>query len=131
MAFGDVWYGKFIIDHGNWLSTGEDHMWSGTSAENNPCPSGFRIPTNAEWVQEMRTWTSPDEAGAYASPLKLPKGGYRWLSNGSIHETGTVGRYWSSTTYDATSRALYFDNTFSGLYNEARGYGYCVRCIKD
>jgi uncharacterized protein (TIGR02145 family) len=67
----------------NWLSNVETQMWSGISTENNACPSGFRIPTAAEWKQERRTCLSNDTAGAFRSTLKLPSAGFR-SNNGLI-----------------------------------------------
>ena len=75
-----AWDGKFItadIDPSDWLDPQNNNLWQGTSGINNPCPSGYRLPTEAEWEAERQSWSSNNAAGAYASPLKLPVAGYR------------------------------------------------------
>ncbi len=127
----NVWDGKFITESIDWLSTGETDLWSGTAAENNPCPSGFRLPTNAEWNQERLTWSSSDAAGAFASPLKLPLAGGRNDSNGSLIDVGATGGYWSSTVSGAIARLLFFDSSVANMNANFRGFGRSVRCLKD
>ncbi|MBK8698488.1 MAG: hypothetical protein IPN29_02670 [Saprospiraceae bacterium] len=83
----NLWDGKFIIGFTDWLTPASTDLWSGTAAENNPCPSGYRVPTNAEWNQERRTWSSNKAAGAFAS-LKLPMAGLRFSSNGLVCSVG-------------------------------------------
>ncbi|MCB0668762.1 MAG: hypothetical protein KDC80_23220 [Saprospiraceae bacterium] len=115
----------------NWLNNVETHMWSGNAAENNPCPSGFRIPTAAEWEQERLTWSTNDAAGAFGSPLKLPMAGYRDGSDGSPIDVGSSGGCWSSTVNGTSSRYLAFGSIFAAMGTSSRSYGFSVRCIKD
>jgi uncharacterized protein (TIGR02145 family) len=134
LAGSGSWDGLYITTSTspfNWLSTAETHMWSGTAAENNPCPSGFRLPTNAEWNQERRTWPTNNAAGAFASPLKLPMAGFRSRSDGSLGSVGSSGFYWSSTVSGTNSRYLNFSSSTALMLTDNRAYGFSVRCLKD
>ena len=82
----------------NWLDYLEDTLWQ----TEDPCPEGFRVPTETEWKAERDFWSSNDAAGAFESPLKLPLGDYRHRQTGKLTDPGTSGRYWSSTTKDWT-----------------------------
>jgi len=124
------WDGKFILSHQNWLGTAKVDLWTGTTAENNPCPSGYRLPTNAEWNQERLTWISNNSAGAYASPLKLTVGGYRSYTTNSLNSVGTDGYYWSSTTETWSARTQLISSD-AGLTFVSQGHGVSIRCIKD
>jgi hypothetical protein len=126
--------GKFItINSGNydWRSPQNDNLWQGVSGVNNPCPSGYRIPTETEWEAERLSWTSSNTAGAFASPLKLPMAGYRNFSSGSLFSVGTGGFYWSSLVIVESSRRLYFDSGMASMFGNWRTHGLSVRCIKD
>ncbi len=127
------WDEKFITSWSetNWVSTDQDDLWKGRSAENNPCPSGFRIPTNAEWNQERRSWSSNDAAGAFASLLKITVGGYRSSLDGSFWYIETKGYYWSSTPTDYGARYLVFTSSNAFLDQTGQSHGHSVRCIKD
>jgi hypothetical protein len=110
-AGNSPWHSNFIISAGDWRSPSNDALWQGVSGTNNPCPAGFRIPTSAEWDAERTSWSSQNAAGAFASPLKLPVGGYRLGSTGVITLAGSTGIYWSSTVTGTYALSLYFAGT--------------------
>jgi uncharacterized protein (TIGR02145 family) len=126
--------GNFILapnTPSDWRSPQNINLWQGVNGVNNPCPSGYRLPTDNELDQERWIWSSNTSAGAIASPLKLPMAGYRSFSNGSLSNVGTDGRYWSSTVSSTGSRRLDFNSIGTGMNTLNRAGGYSVRCIKD
>ena len=131
-------HGSFItIGNGDWRSPQNTNLWQGLNGVNNPCPSGYRIPTEAEWDAERLSWvqaplsSTNNAAGALASPLKLPLAGVRNLSNGSLFNVGTEAVYWSSTVSNTNSRILYFYSSDALMFQHYRANGYSVRCIKN
>ncbi len=114
----------------DWRSPQNDNLWQGVNGTNNPCPGGYRLPTEAEWEAERQSWSSNDAAGAYASPLKLPVAGARG-NNGSLGNVGSGGRYWSSTVDDNYSRYLSFYSSNAFMFLSRRVIGFSVRCLKD
>ncbi len=130
-----TWYGKFITGEASlqdWLTEVNDTLWAGTAGVNNPCPSGFRLPTRVEWEQEVETWDSEDDTGAFSSVLKLPLVGYRQHTTGKVTGAGMQGRYWTSTTYNGYASenvAIASAGVFVGNFNQVNGLP--VRCIKE
>jgi uncharacterized protein (TIGR02145 family) len=122
----------FIRGSENWYNgPNPDNLWQGVNGINNPCPIGYRLPTETEWEAERATWSSNNPAGAFASLLKLPMAGFRGYSNGSLYLVGTFGGYWSSTVSSTNSRYLYFFSSIATMGTGQRAYGYAVRCLKD
>uniref|UniRef100_UPI0040487913 hypothetical protein n=1 Tax=Algoriphagus sp. TaxID=1872435 RepID=UPI0040487913 len=123
---------NFLIGSLNWYNgTNPDNLWQGVSGVNNPCPTGYRIPTEAEWNAESLSWSTKNSTGAFASPLKLPTAGYRDYSDGSLGKVGTDGVYWSSTVSSANARSLNFFSSVAFMNTDARAFGFSVRCLKD
>jgi len=127
-------HGLFITEPNSpydWRNPQNDNLWQGVSGTNNPCPSGYRLPTEAEWEAERTSWGSNDAPGAFASPLKLPVAGYRLYSNGTLHSVGSLGLYWSSTLDGVASWTVFFNSSDAYMYSYYRASGHSVRCIKD
>jgi hypothetical protein len=125
--------GNFILSSNtslDWRSPQNNNLWQGVNGVNNPCPIGYRLPTEVELNVERTSWSSNDLGGAFASPLKLPMGGGR-NSSGSLIEVGNDGYYWSSTISGTSSVDLAFGNGDAQIFSNPRVLGLSVRCIKN
>lgn len=115
----------------DWRSPQNTNLWQGVNGVNNPCPSGYRLPTETEINAEVLSWSTNNDAGAFASPLKLPNAGYRSYSDGSIINASLTGVYWSSTVSGNNSRIIQILNFYAAIGTTIRAYGFSVRCIKN
>ncbi|WP_162198222.1 FISUMP domain-containing protein [Geofilum rubicundum] len=135
LSSGDIpGHGYFIINEQsplNWRSTHNANLWQGVSGINNPCPDGYRLPTEAELEAERISWESIDSEEEFLSPLKMPAGGVRRSDDGSNLNVGFYGVYWSSSLFDIYSKALYISGTGGFISNNSRASGASVRCIKE
>jgi hypothetical protein len=108
-------------------------LWQGVNGINNPCPTGYRLPTYSELNAELASWSPNNATGAFASPLKLPNAGRRHRL-GNIFQS-SYGYYWSSTISGTVSWFLFFSPNivFLPAYLEDghRAHGHSVRCIKN
>jgi hypothetical protein len=131
LSSGDVpGNANFITSSSDWRSTQNDNLWQGVSGVNNPCPSGYRLPTEAELNTERLSWGTNNAAGAFGSPLKLPVSGGRNRSDGLPVDVDSRGRYWSSTVSGTASRNLFFNSSLAFINSGSRAYGFSVRCFK-
>ena len=133
-------HGSFILGINSpydWRSAQNNNLWQGVNGINNPCPSGYRLPTDIEMDAERLSWSSNDGFGAFSSQLKLPISGLRNTINGLVvNMVGSIGYpggfYWSGTVSNTYSHCLIFGlNSSAGIGSESRAVGYSVRCIKD
>lgn len=113
-----------------WRVPQNDNLWQGVNGVNNPCPDGFRLPTDEEWTAELQSWSSKNREGAFESPLKLPSTGFRRSDNGTYYYPA-VTYYWSSTIDGVQARPLSISTGNAGTDMLPRASGFSVRCIKD
>ena len=124
-------HGNFIIptnDSFDWRTSQNDNLWQGASGINNPCPSGFRLPTINELAAEL---PNNDAASAYESPLKLVVAGERdiFYSSGAIRYADSAGCYWSGTVQNEYGELRCVGSL--GYRYGHRAEGFSVRCLKD
>lgn len=113
----------------DWRNPHNDNLWQGGTGVNNPCPSGFRLPTLQEITAGKNSWSSQDAAGAFGSVLKLPASGLR-TPKGAL--SSAKNAYWTSTVFGQKSaQRLEFTNSTAVVNWGNRGFGAAVRCIKN
>jgi hypothetical protein len=131
----------FIVASGtafyDWRNPQNNNLWQGMSGINNPCPTGWRLPTKEEWEAEVATWSPSNSTGAFSSPLKLTVTGFRDIS-GPIWGGGMSGHYWSSTVPppDINSTVSYLLEIWDGTNSNntspsRRATGNAVRCRRN
>jgi uncharacterized protein (TIGR02145 family) len=113
------------------------------------CPTGWHLPTDAEWttlttylggisvaggaMKETGTthWLTPNTDATNSSGFTgLPGGGYY---SGPFYYLGSNGTWWSSTAYSSNAWALvtHYNNGAVNLGNGDHSYGLSVRCVRN
>jgi uncharacterized protein (TIGR02145 family) len=132
-------------DNSNCNKYGRLYTWN---AAKTACPSGWHLPSSAEWdalvtavggnsgagkkLKSTNGWNSNGNGTDTYGFSALP-GGYR-NSDGSFGNVGDYG-YWWTATEDFADNAYYRRMNYYGGYvysgNFSKGYGRSVRCVGD
>lgn len=128
---------------------GRLYNWYAASDPNNIAPSGWHVPTDADWTtlteylgtaEEVggilkaagtEFWQSPNTGATDAVGFTALPGGY---CSGNFVDFGNRGLWWSSTsstTTEAFYRRLYYESTEFWRADFNKNYGFSIRCVKD
>jgi len=141
-AANNAKYGKLY----NWYAVSPT-----TNGNKNVCPTGWHVPTDAEWtvlidylggesvaggkLKEVGTtsWYSPNTDASNTSLFTGLPGGVR-SSNGHYNDIGYDCNWWSSSenfTYGTWNRYLYYNAGLAGRLTNGKKGGFSVRCLRD
>ena len=116
----------------DWRSPQNDNLWQGVSGINNPCPDGFRLPTNDEITALFTVAGITNYTTAASSNLKFTASGYNDWVDGASLQTGNIGFYWGSSVSGIYAGYRTIISNDTGLHTESfRASAFSVRCIKD
>jgi len=123
------------------------YNWYAVDDARGLCPSGWHVPTDAEWTiltehlglsvaaGQMKTtygWENGGN-GANSSGFSGLPGGYRNYLNGYFFDAGLYGFWWSSSPNGSLAwfRNLFSLNENVFRYNGNLRFGFSVRCVWD
>ena len=128
-----------------WANTGSVTNWdaSGSTgtmwyAENDPCPEGWRIPTEAELRSLANlgsAWTTLNGVrgvllGTGVNQVFLPAAGWRHQATGGLNWQGSSISYWSSGTAVGLSFSYpSHSRNPNAIDNRFRAEGASIRCV--
>ena len=138
-------------DVANGAIYGKLYNWYAVNDPRGLAPTGWHVPTDAEWTTlettlggtavaggKMKTtgitrWTTPNTGATNESGFAGLPGGYRYF-DGAFSSVGDIGYWWSSTEDDTTSAWFRYLGYDSGGVNRSSGGkqgGFSVRCLRD
>lgn len=112
----------FIINNNEWLSHVDSTLWDGANSYLNPCPPGWRLPTQDEW----HSLGFSNITDAFNSPLHISAAGQRKSTDASIDFDDTRGYYWTGDH----KKSIEFLPSFTQQTNNT-ALGMSVRCVMD
>jgi uncharacterized protein (TIGR02145 family) len=133
----------YYDDPASLATYGRLYNWYAVNESRGLCPTGWHVPTDAEWTAletqlggasiagsklKTATWGGDNSSGFSALP-----GGARYSSSGYFNDFGAYGYWWSSSTSGSFAWLRYLDYGNSNVtrYSNNRGYGFSVRCLQD
>jgi uncharacterized protein (TIGR02145 family) len=130
---------------------GRLYTWYAATDDRNICPTGWHVPTDADWStlttflvgeyvaggklkeKGITHWKSPNTGATNESGFTALPGGYRY-GNGTFYDIGGTGNWWSSTEVSTNNAWCY--TMYNNLRNVNKHYGkktndLSVRCVRE
>jgi uncharacterized protein (TIGR02145 family) len=140
-------HGDFITTSASpfdWRSHQNNGLWRNPKTPNDPCPQGWRVPTEGEFLRLTNTsnvssqWINLNGIAGRIftdrttdNTLFLPAAGWRGHGSGALYHVGTRGYYWSSNASGMDARHLTFVSSSVSVNYFSRANGFSVRCVAE
>jgi uncharacterized protein (TIGR02145 family) len=125
---------------------GKLYNWYAVSDSRNVCPTGWHVPTDAEWDLLTDYLAANGHSGTEGTALKSTSGwnsggngtdDYGWLglpggfrnNAGGFDRIGSYGFWWGAN-FGWTRNLDSFNDSVS-RFGSAKTYGFSVRCLRD
>ena len=140
-------YCNYNNDANNVTTYGRLYNWFTVNDSRNLAPTGWHVPTDAEWValetylgviaggklKATTLWNSPNYGATNETGFTAFPGGNR-NDYGAYNYVGYFGYWWSSTengTTYAWCRSMGYGYESVDRLNGNKNYGFSVRCLRD
>ncbi|MCX6253861.1 MAG: fibrobacter succinogenes major paralogous domain-containing protein [Bacteroidia bacterium] len=141
----------FDANESNLLTYGRLYTWYVATDSRNLCPSGWHVPSDAEWttlttylggysiagskLKEIGTthWFSPNTGATNETGFTALPGGHR-LCDGTFLAIGDSGLWWWATERDAADawfRLMNYDISSEYSVYSSKKDGFSIRCLRD
>lgn len=147
-----------FCDHSNTASNaniyGHLYNWYAATDSRNIAPTGWHVPSDAEWttlatylggetvaggkLKEIGTshWYSPNTGATNSTGFTALGGGYYQAAVSNFISTKEYGRWWTSSSISTTNAwdrnmNYYYNNIFRDAAGAKKVDGLSIRCIKD
>jgi uncharacterized protein (TIGR02145 family) len=143
------WYNNDSVTYA--ATYGKLYNWYAVNDTRGLAPSGWHIPTDAEWTiltnylggtsiaggkmkkNGTSNWKSPNTGATNESGFSALPGGSREF-NGAFTNVGNFGCWWSASENNTTNAGFsYLDHSFAGvlILNDNKKRAFSVRCVRD
>jgi uncharacterized protein (TIGR02145 family) len=138
-------------DETNVVIYGRLYTWYAVTDSRNVCPTGWHLPSDAEWTtltdylggakvaggklkeSGAAHWQRPNTGADNETNFTALPASYRSI-NGEFNHFGNYGGWWGATemnTYMAWCRYTTAVANYVGIYSYGKSTGFAARCLKD